>query len=176
MALIWSMLSIYNVLLYDLHISWWRHQMETFSALLAICARNSPVPGEFLAQRPVTRSFDVFFDLRLNKRLNKQSLVIWNAIVPIITSLLCSFIGLRTSISYSQHLPGDIIFTGHVGNSSDKYCETMHVRPVIGCVLVFGLHWFLNFLWLAYVFAEHVFFGMLRFHDTARKGNSRNTL
>ena len=52
--------------------TWWRHQMETFSALLAICAGNSPVPGEFLAQRPVTRSFDVFFDLRLNKRLSKQ--------------------------------------------------------------------------------------------------------
>ena len=51
---------------------WWRHQMETFSALLAICAGNSPVPGEFPAQRPVTRSFDVFFDLRLNKRLSKQ--------------------------------------------------------------------------------------------------------
>ena len=29
-------------------------------------------PGEFPAQRPVTRSFDVFFDLRPNKRLNKQ--------------------------------------------------------------------------------------------------------
>ena len=27
--------------------SWWRHQIETFSALLAICAGNSPVPGEF---------------------------------------------------------------------------------------------------------------------------------
>ena len=40
--------------------------METFSALLAICAGNSPVSGEFPAQRPVTRSFDVFFDLRLN--------------------------------------------------------------------------------------------------------------
>ena len=38
--------------------------METFSALLVICAGNSPVPGEFPAQRPVTRSFDVFFDLR----------------------------------------------------------------------------------------------------------------
>ena len=30
-------------------------------------------PGEFPTQRPVTRSFDVFFDLRLNKRLSKQS-------------------------------------------------------------------------------------------------------
>ena len=33
---------------------------------------NSPVTGEFPTQRPVTRSFDVFFDLRLNKRLSKQ--------------------------------------------------------------------------------------------------------
>ena len=46
--------------------------MEIFSALLAICAGNSPVPGEFTEQRPVTRSFDVFFDLRLNKRLSKK--------------------------------------------------------------------------------------------------------
>ena len=52
--------------------SWWRHQMETFPALLPICAGNSPVTDEFPAQWPVTRSFDVFFDLRLNKRLSKQ--------------------------------------------------------------------------------------------------------
>ena len=48
-------------------ISWSRHQMETSSALLAICAGNSSVTGEFPAQRPGTRSFDVFFDLRLVK-------------------------------------------------------------------------------------------------------------
>ena len=58
-------------------LAWWRHQMETFSALLTICAGNSPVPGELPAQRPVTRSFDVFFDLRLNKRLSKQSWGWW---------------------------------------------------------------------------------------------------
>ena len=45
---------------------WWRHQMETFSALLVICAGNSPVTGEFPTQRQVTRSFDVSFDLCLN--------------------------------------------------------------------------------------------------------------
>ena len=49
-------------------LSWWRHHMETFFALLALCARNSPVTGEFPSQRPVTRSFDVFFDLPPNKR------------------------------------------------------------------------------------------------------------
>ena len=36
--------------------AWWRHQMETFSALLALCAGNSPVTGEFPSQRPVTKS------------------------------------------------------------------------------------------------------------------------
>ena len=47
--------------------TWWRHQMETFSALLAICAWNSSA----------SRSFDVFFDLCLNKQLRKQSWRCW---------------------------------------------------------------------------------------------------
>ena len=47
--------------------------METFSALLALCAGNSPVTGEFPSQWPVTWSFDVFFDLCLNKWLTKQA-------------------------------------------------------------------------------------------------------
>ena len=51
----------------------WKH----FSKLLAICVGNSPVSGEFPTQRPVTRSFDVFFELRLNKRLSKQSWGWW---------------------------------------------------------------------------------------------------
>ena len=54
------------------NIPWWSHQMETFSALLAICAGNSPVIDEFPAQRQLTQSFDVFFDLHLNTRLSKQ--------------------------------------------------------------------------------------------------------
>ena len=52
--------------------TWWRYRMETFSALLVFCAGNSPVTGEFPAQRPVTRSFGVFFDLHLNQQLSKQ--------------------------------------------------------------------------------------------------------
>ena len=58
-------------------ISWWRHQMETFSALLVLFEGNSPVTGEFPSQGPVTRTFDVFFDLRLNKRLSKPSRRRW---------------------------------------------------------------------------------------------------
>ena len=45
--------------------------METVSELLSICAGNSPVSGDFPAQRPVTRSFDIIFNLRLNKQLSK---------------------------------------------------------------------------------------------------------
>ena len=56
--------------------SWWRHHMETFSALLTLCAGNSPIAGEFPSRRPVTRSFD-FFYLGLNKRLSKHSRCWW---------------------------------------------------------------------------------------------------
>ena len=56
--------------------------METFSVLQAICAENSPVTGEFPAQRLVTRSFDVFFDLRLTKRLSKQWWGWWSPRLP----------------------------------------------------------------------------------------------
>ena len=52
-------------------------KMETFSVLLALCAGNTPVINEFPSQRPVTRSFDVFVDLRLNKRLNIYSWRRW---------------------------------------------------------------------------------------------------
>ena len=60
--------------------TWWRHQMESFSALLALCEGNSPVTGEFPSQRLVMRSFDIFFDMCLNKRnkrLSKQSWGWW---------------------------------------------------------------------------------------------------
>ena len=56
--------------------SWWRHQMETFSALLAICAGNSPVPGE--GQWRGALMFSAF-----DKRLRKQSWVWW------LETLLC---------------------------------------------------------------------------------------
>ena len=56
---------------------WWRHQMETFSALLFLFAGNSPVTGGFPSERPVTMSFDVLCDLRLNKRLSKPSRCRW---------------------------------------------------------------------------------------------------
>ena len=70
-GIIWQASSGIKAIIYS-PISWWRQQMETFFALLAICAGNPPVTGGFPSQRPVTQSFDVFFDLHLNKRLGKQ--------------------------------------------------------------------------------------------------------
>ena len=58
-------------------MAWWRHQMETFSALLAQFVGNSPVTGEFPSQRPVTRSFGVSF----------ETPGIWDPIALIMTSL-----------------------------------------------------------------------------------------
>ena len=56
---------------------WWRHQIETFSALLAPCAGNSMVTGEFPSQSPATRSFDVCFNLRRNKWLSQHARHLW---------------------------------------------------------------------------------------------------
>ena len=52
------------------------------SASLALCVRDPPVTS----QRPVTRSFDVFLDLRLNKRLSKQSKRCWFDVIAMITN------------------------------------------------------------------------------------------
>ena len=64
-------------LLKELCHSWWCHQMETFSMLVALCEGNPPVTGGFSSQRPLTHSFDVFFDLRLNKWSSTQSRCQW---------------------------------------------------------------------------------------------------
>ena len=73
----WFMFMHAFILKWIIKTALWRHQMETISALLALCAVNSPVTGEFPPQRPVTRSFDVYFDLHLNKRVSKQSWGWW---------------------------------------------------------------------------------------------------
>ena len=53
-------------------LPWWHHQMEPISALLPLCVENSQVTSEFVSQRPVTCSLNVFCDLRLKKCLGKQ--------------------------------------------------------------------------------------------------------
>ena len=82
--------------------------METFSALLALCAGNSPVTGEFPSYRSVTRSFDVFFDLRwTNGWVNN-----WDAgdlgrysayydVIVMLLSHVISFVGIGKTSLYS---------------------------------------------------------------------------
>ena len=101
---------MYSNFISFLGIAWWRHQMETLPALLAICAGKSPVPGEFPTQRPVTRSFDVFFDLRLNKRLSKQS---WGWWLETLSRPLC------------RHCNGDV-----TGNNCLREIKTLPSNPV----------------------------------------------
>ena len=80
--------------------SWWRHQMETFSALVDLCARNSPVTGEFPSQKTVTRIFVVFFDLRLTKvALNDVTVIWWLCSLIIISTVVQSW---SKSVNYSQ--------------------------------------------------------------------------
>ena len=128
--------------------SWWRHQMETFSALLAICAGNSPVPGEFPAQRPVTRSFDVFFDLCLNKRLSKQSWGWWfetlscplwrhcNVSSGASFTLIWSWIANHTIVVYGMQWPIHAITSTAAyihRRGSEGMDEKLHTADLCGC-------------------------------------------
>ena len=56
--------------------SWWRHQMEAFSASLALCAGNSPVTGNS-HHKGQWRGALMFSSMCLNKRLSKQSRCLW---------------------------------------------------------------------------------------------------
>ena len=78
--------------------------METFSDLLVLWAGNSPTTSQFPAQRPMTRGFDVFYHLRLNKRLSKQSWGWWFQ-----TSLRpwwrhCNVVDMNTKVTHTMIL------------------------------------------------------------------------
>ena len=129
-----------------IYVSWWRHQMKPFSALLALCAGTSPGTGEFPAQRPVTRSFGVFFVLRLNKRLSKQSWGWWfetpsrsiwchcnleRRLYSIIQDLICH----HRSLTWCGHVWScNIISTGQVMYAVIKYCQAQSDRTAVSLV------------------------------------------
>ena len=101
-------------------VSWWRHQMETFFALLALCEGNPSVTGGFPSQRPVTRNFDVFFDVRLSKRLNKQSRCRW------FETPLCSLWRHCNVHPQFRHTnPGHIIYIGFISLAKYRYVINM---------------------------------------------------
>ena len=116
--------------------------METFSALLALCAGNSPVVGEFPAQRPVTRSFDVFFDLRMGTRLSKQSWGWWFETPSRSLSRHCNLVVFCVAmyISFDE-------WTYDTRSIQDKYCYSKNTSNTpedilcFHCVIYVYLKW-----------------------------------
>ena len=100
--------------------TWWRHQMETFPTLLALFEGNPPVTDRFPSQRPAMRRFDVFFDLRLNKRLSKQSRRRWFETHDCPSAREVSLKGLgkadwcQTKLKHDKALPCPYLFGGMV--------------------------------------------------------------
>ena len=116
-----------------------RHQMETFSTSLAICA----VTGEFSAQRPVTLSFDAFFDPRLNKRLNIQS---WNWWFDLVIRHI-SFVYYSCSLSNWNKLFQNDIHTkrwcGHAGMLDDVillFFPSLVSNVYFNCIFQYSLY------------------------------------
>ena len=100
--------------------------MEIFTALLAICAGNSPVSGEFPTIRPVTRIFDISFDLRLNKRLSKQSWSWWFETLPCLLWRQCNVLVFKyqrwVHMGFPKHPGTTLIWTSPYGFiSTDWY-------------------------------------------------------
>ena len=108
------------------------------STSLALCAGNSPAPGEFPAQRPMTRSFDVFFDLRLSKRLSKQPWGWWFETLsrplwrqcndvrpppPFFYSLRSSFKSTKSCLNRHQTMLG--VYVSKFGKNSVAWIHTL---------------------------------------------------
>ena len=128
-----------DLFLLTTNTSWWRHQMETFSALLAICAGNSPVPGEFPTQRPVTRSFDVYFDRRPDNRLSKQSWGWW-----------------FETLSHSLWRHRNVPFNRKCTIQLRQISYTLHIMPVSQLYRGPG-HLAINFMYAELFFRLYVF-------------------
>ena len=128
--------------LLKLLFSWWHHQMETFSALLDLCAGNSPVTGEYPSQWPVTQSLDISFDLHLNKRLSKQSWGWWfetpsRSLWRHCNVLLNSWQGShkwssRTRQCSDHHVPDNVTKRTWI-----DICHALHSRPSYSFYCVF---------------------------------------
>ena len=101
--------------------------METFSALLAICAGNSPVPGEFPTQRPVTRSFDVYFDLRPNKWLSKQPWGWW------FETLSCSLWRHRNAVPHDAACLFSFLYDMIHSSTKDLYARMPITYNMVEC-------------------------------------------
>ena len=136
------------------------------SALLALRAVNSPVNDEFPSQRPVTRSFHVFFDQRLNKRLSKQSNRRWFwtpsfvqnflnsdyilSLGTIETTSRCAWIKYYRKIIKKMRLKMSVKM---VANLHRVQCVALHKHNVVLLLLLlllFGVFCFVSVYFLGY--------------------------
>ena len=97
---------------------------------------NSPVPGEFPAQRPVTRSFDVFFDLRLNKRLSKQSWGWWFETLSRPLRRHCN----GTAIFYQMSNSIEILLVGRVPLTQSTWESDLSLTAFLGWQTLRSMH------------------------------------
>ena len=115
-----------NLVLYGT-FKWWRHQMETFSASLALCAGNSPVTGEFPHKGQWRGAFDVFFDLRLNKPLSKHRLMIYVLTVVISINKSAKNVFIQASLPH-------VLFALHALHTRlEKHFIVKNLRPRSQC-------------------------------------------
>ena len=125
-------------------LTWWCHQMETFSASLALCVGNSAVTNEFPSQRPVTRSFDVFFDLHMRKNNNKQSRRRWFE-TPSCSSVWCflyEYYCILIRISLKFVLKGLMENMSSFGSGNGLAPSPTHCTPVMSYNDTdLGQHW-----------------------------------
>ena len=133
-------------MLYSYMGTCWRPQMEMFSALLDFCAGNSPATGEFPSQRPVTRSFDVFFDLRLNKRLSKQSIrrlfgtpsrSLWRHCIVFISCPLCP---LSVAVVFVLVSTCSYVRYSSASSACDRPCRRLHTFSLLFHIMLYIFH------------------------------------
>ena len=115
---------------------------EYIFRVTGLCAGNSPVPGEFSAQRPVTRSFDVFFDLHLNKQLSKQSRGWWFETPSGSLWRQCNVIITNSGRCNGNTVPRCIYaLLGHWVTMKDVFQSNFSKTTKISCQIFLPLHW-----------------------------------
>ena len=83
-------------------------------------------PGEFPTQRPVTRSFDVFCDLRLNKLLSKQQWGWWFETPSCSLSRQCNDLMSHVLWGVSNHHGNSTVCRTLITKNSSKLCFTVY--------------------------------------------------
>ena len=128
---------------------WWRHQIETFSALLALCEGNLSAINGFPSQRSATQIFGVFFDLRLNTRLNKRSRRRWFGVQWCTSCVGATSFRRKNDVAASFRCDGGIVVAlcvrwGHGLNPNQITSFTMYITE---CIYLNKILWILESLY-----------------------------